>query len=172
MAMAYVVVLVLLRLTQAIDRGDMCVVRGLANATCAVPFKDGYSAGTDEVSVNTFADYASAFSTFSFALTTHTALPPILQEMRSPTNKRSSIVILAMCWLPFTLYMLVGMGGYLQFGSRQCPVITNAYVDDRAMQIAQIFVIVCVTGGHPIQTFQARISLDALLSLHTWLFTK
>ena len=45
-------------------------------------------------------------------------------------------------------------------------------MDDRAMQVAQVFVILCVTGGHPIQTFQARISFDALLSLHTWLFTK
>ena len=65
---------------------------------------------------------------------------------------------------------------------RTCPVIQltiliplpdgfQAYVDDRAMQIAQVFVILCVTGGHPVQTFQARISFEALFGTHTWLFT-
>ena len=55
--------------------------------------------------------------------------------MKNPSNKRSSIVIIAMCWFSFFLYMIVGIAGYLQFGNRQCPLITNAYVDDRAMQV-------------------------------------
>ena len=55
---------------------DVCAVadsRDFPNATCAAAFVQ--SDGVED----SFVDYASAFSTFSFAFTTHTALPPILQ---------------------------------------------------------------------------------------------
>eukprot|EP00038_Savillea_parva_P010771 m.192665 g.192665 ORF g.192665 m.192665 type:complete len:512 (-) comp18715_c0_seq1:58-1593(-) len=165
MAITYVVVVVIVRLFEEVDSNAPdapCVLPGLnLDGTCAEAVRRDA----------TFTDYASAISAFSFALTTHTSLPPIVSELDRPTSKRIKILINALVWFSFTLYLITGIAGYLLFGSRQCPLVSNAFSrDDRLMQAGQLAVVLSVTGGHPVQTFQARVSFDRLFRVERWLF--
>ena len=101
--------------------GPVCQVGDFPNGVCA-------TGGPPPTA--TFIDFASAFSAFSFALTTHTSLPPILTELERPTPTRSGIIINAMTWFSSFLYIVTGAAGYLLFGNKQCPVITNAFGDN------------------------------------------
>mmetsp|Transcript_3255 Transcript_3255/g.7974 ORF Transcript_3255/g.7974 Transcript_3255/m.7974 type:complete len:510 (-) Transcript_3255:165-1694(-) len=165
LAMCYVVVVIIIRMAEEVRPGDNespCVLPTLniTGASCAQPVQSDAS----------FMDYASAISTFSFALTTHTSIPPIVSELDRPTGRRVSTMLHALVWFSFGLYLLVGICGYLLFGSRQCPVVSNAFSpDDRLVQAGQIAVILSVTGGYPVQTFQARVSFDRMCRVNQWI---
>eukprot|EP00035_Acanthoeca_spectabilis_P035908 m.36780 g.36780 ORF g.36780 m.36780 type:complete len:499 (+) comp7613_c0_seq1:184-1680(+) len=166
-AMVYVVVVLVYRMFGELHTSvpdSPCVLPGLNltvnGATCAEPV----------VADASFMDYASALSTFSFALTTHTSIPPIVSELDRPTHGRVNKLIHALVWFSFALYLIAGVCGYLLFGSRQCPLVTNAFSeDDRLMQAGQMAVVLSVTGGYPIQTFQARVSFDRMIRIDRWL---
>eukprot|EP00041_Stephanoeca_diplocostata_P012071 m.201183 g.201183 ORF g.201183 m.201183 type:complete len:602 (-) comp18797_c0_seq3:111-1916(-) len=167
-AMCYVVVVVIVRLFNAMHDSstmqDPCLVHAYPDAECAVPWKPRGSS---------FMTYASAISTFSFSLTTHTALPPILNELERPSPRRVGIVIHSLVWFSFLLYLVTGLAGYFLFGSRQCPLISNAFdTSDRFIQGGQLFVVACVTGGFPVQAFQCILSFRHLLKVDSWLFVR
>lgn len=130
-AMCYVVAMVIVRMFEAMRDSptmqDPCLVHAYADAECAVPWSPRGSS---------FMTYASAISTFSFSLTTHTALPPILNELERPSPRRAGIVIHALVWFSFVLYLVTALAGYFLFGSRQCPLISNAFdTSDRFIQV-------------------------------------
>lgn len=137
-AMCYVVIVVVVRMFEALSKGSVCLIED-PDVECATLFHPRDS---------TFMDYASAVSAFSFALTTHTALPPILSELNRPSPKRVSIVIHSMVWFCYFMYVVTGIAGYLLFGSRVCPLISNSFhKTDRFIQAGQASVVVTIADS-------------------------
>ena len=61
------------------------------------------------------------------------------------------------------LYAVAAVMGYLQFTNWSCANISEAYADDVWVFVGQIGVVLCITGGHPVNMFPLKIAVDKLL---------
>lgn len=61
------------------------------------------------------------------------------------------------------LYAVAAVMGYLQFTNWSCANISEAYADDTWVFVGQIGVVLCITGGHPVNMFPLKIAVDKLL---------
>ena len=120
-------------------------------ASCAWPRQD----------IN--AELFDSFSTFSFALASHGIVAVVRGELVNPTGRRFATVLLPCVTLIALLYAVAGVMGYLQFTNWTCPNISEAYTDDDFVFVGQIGVVLCITGGHPVNMFPLKIAIDKLL---------
>ena len=60
----------------------------------------------------------SSFSTFLFALATHTVIPQVVVELIEPSTPRIAGVMGGVCVGSLALYLTVGLTGYLMFGAK------------------------------------------------------
>ena len=81
----------------------------------------------------------------------------------NPTGRRFATVLLPCVTLIAVLYAVAGVMGYLQFTNWTCPNISEAYTDDDFVFVGQIGVVLCITGGHPVNMFPLKIAIDKLL---------
>lgn len=104
-AMMFVVIAVITKAAVETESGDVCMVKStdpnIQNCGQALPPRS-----------TSFMQFANAFSAFSFAFTTHTAIPPILAELKDASAKRSMNVIVVITWFSFAVYLSLGLAGY------------------------------------------------------------
>lgn len=60
------------------------------------------------------------------------------------------------------LYAVAAVMGYLQFTNWSCANVSEAYTDDNWVFVGQIGVVLCITGGHPVNMFPLKIAVDKL----------
>lgn len=72
------------------------------------------------------------------------------------------MVILPCMVVVTLLYAVAAVMGYLQFTNWSCANISEAYSDDMWVFVGQIGVVLCITGGHPVNMFPLKIAVDKL----------
>eukprot|EP00659_Diplonema_papillatum_P021340 gene21340-32817_t len=99
----------------------------------------------------------------TFAYAPHITLVHIYDEMRNPTESRVRQWLTASygsCWL---LYACVGSFGYYTFyGDTHGNVLLNHEVDDIAVTIGRLCVVISVLAGFPCLAGPAVVALDRL----------
>lgn len=153
--------------------GVVGCVDGTEDACCIV-------SGTDEVCCDAQTDAAgitpwggsvpaiwdedifSSFSTFLFALATHTVIPQIVVELIEPSTPRLAVVMGGVTVGSLTLYLLVGLTGYLMFGTCVCDNISLSFGPSIFVAVGQGFVIASVSTGYATLCWPCR---DAILDL-------
>ena len=83
-------------------------------------------------------------------------------ELVNPTGTRFAMVILPCMVVVTLLYAVAAVMGYLQFTNWSCANISEAYSDDVWVFVGQIGVVLCITGGHPVNMFPLKIAVDKL----------
>jgi amino acid permease len=140
-----------------------CVVSGTDEVCCdaqteaagIAPWKGAVPAILDE---NVF----SSFSTFLFALATHTVIPQVIVELIEPSTPRIAGVMGGVCVGSLTLYLVVGLTGYLMFGTCVCDNISLSFGPSVLVAVGQGFVIASVSTGYATLCWPCR---DAILDL-------
>ena len=84
-------------------------------------------------------------------------------ELIRPTAKRFYCVLWPCMSFFFLLYCLTGIMGYVTFTDWVCSNVADAFADDVFVTLGQAGVIVCITGGHPVNMFPLKLAIDKLL---------
>lgn len=104
----------------------------------------------------------SSFSTFLFALATHTVIPQVVVELVEPSTPRIAGVMGGVCVGSLILYLVVGLTGYLMFGTCVCDNISLSFGPSILVAVGQGFVITSVSTGYATLCWPCR---DAILDL-------
>jgi len=115
---------------------------------------------------NINSELFDSFATFSFALAGHGIVAVVRGELVNPTGARFAMVALPCMLVVTLLYAVAAVMGYLQFTNWSCANVSEAYSDDVWVFVGQIGVVLCITGGHPVNMFPLKIAVDKLLFFH------
>ena len=115
---------------------------------------------------NINSELFDSFATFSFALAGHGIVAVVRGELVNPTGARFAMVALPCMLVVTLLYAVAAVMGYLQFTNWSCANVSEAYSDDVWVFVGQIGVVLCITGGHPVNMFPLKITVDKLLFFH------
>lgn len=105
----------------------------------------------------------ASLSTFSFAFTVHTVLPPIHEEMARPTGRRGTILVTVTCLTVSLFYGTTMLFGYLQFGPAVCANMTETFGGDKLMALGRLGIVISVIAGFPMMMSPLRQSVHQLL---------
>jgi len=108
-------------------------------------------------------EFFNAFATYCFAYSTHGNMVVILSELKNPTRKRGIMCFAGLIAYASSIYPVMANLGYGQFTDRTCSNIIQSYSDDALLVVARVGVLVCVTGGHPVNGFPLKVSTECLL---------
>ncbi|KAF2085467.1 hypothetical protein K490DRAFT_46448 [Saccharata proteae CBS 121410] len=116
----------------------------------------------------TWAGPVSALAVFPvivFAYTCHQNMFSILNEISNNSHFRTSSVVVASIGLACSLYILVGITGYLSYGDNVGGNIVSMYAPSVPSTIGRLAIVVLVMFSYPLQVHPCRASVDAVI---TW----
>ena len=76
---------------------------------------------------------------------------------------RCPFIFAAMIYYASMIYPIMVNMGYLQLTDRVCANIIQSYTGDALFFAACIGVLICVTGGHPVNGFPLQVSTECIL---------
>eukprot|EP01094_Clydonella_sp_ATCC50884_P008936 TRINITY_DN18477_c0_g1_i1.p1 TRINITY_DN18477_c0_g1~~TRINITY_DN18477_c0_g1_i1.p1 ORF type:complete len:478 (-),score=136.09 TRINITY_DN18477_c0_g1_i1:172-1605(-) len=103
------------------------------------------------------------FPIFVFGYTCHQNLLPIFNELRDPVPSRMGRVIAFSVSTCTTVYLAVGILGYLTYGEYVTSNIINDYPDDVIVSFGRVAITALVIFSYPLQSFPLRSSLDKMV---------
>ncbi|KAF4621885.1 hypothetical protein G7Y89_g14460 [Cudoniella acicularis] len=104
-----------------------------------------------------------SFPVIVFAYTCHQNMFSILNEIKDNTHKNTTSVIFASIGSAASIYVLVGITGYLSFGNSVLGNIVGMYIPSTASTIAKAAIVILVMFSYPLQVHPCRASVDAVL---------
>ncbi|KAH8647428.1 transmembrane amino acid transporter protein-domain-containing protein [Tricladium varicosporioides] len=104
-----------------------------------------------------------SFPVIVFAYTCHQNMFSILNEIKDNSHRNTTSVIAASIGSAASIYVLVGITGYLSFGDSVLGNIVGMYVPSTASTIAKAAIVVLVMFSYPLQVHPCRASVDAVL---------
>ena len=104
----------------------------------------------------------ASFSTFLFAFLTHTMIPQVVAELIEPSTPRLAMMMGGVLGGSMSLYLFVGLTGYLMFGTCVCDNISVSFGPNVYVAIGQGFVVTSVCCGYATLAWPCR---DAILEL-------
>lgn len=115
-----------------------------------------------------FVDHSTGFSgtiiTMSIMMYAYTCRPNVFTiygELLSPTPKTMSTVVSRSFMLSSSVYVMIGVSGWLHYGSTvQSDILRNIDIsNDYLMAIAQLGLAISITLAYPLNVFPARTSI-------------
>ncbi|OJD31324.1 amino acid transporter [Diplodia corticola] len=130
-------------------------------------FKGDTMADRGEVHVIAWSGPVAALSVFPvvvFAYTCHQNMFSILNEIFDNSHFRTTSVVSASIGLACSLYILVGITGYLSYGDKVGGNIVSMYAPSVASTIGRLAIVILVMFSYPLQVHPCRASIDAVVS--------
>ncbi|KAK5109132.1 hypothetical protein LTR62_007494 [Meristemomyces frigidus] len=104
----------------------------------------------------------SSFPVIVFAYTCHQNMFSILNEIKDPSPRSTTSVVMASIGSAASIYILVAVTGYLSFGDNILGNIVAQYTPSVASTIGRAAIVVLVMFSYPLQVHPCRASLDAV----------
>ncbi|KAI9698558.1 MAG: hypothetical protein M1820_007448 [Bogoriella megaspora] len=104
----------------------------------------------------------ASFPVIVFAYTCHQNMFSILNEIANNSRARTTAVVTASIGIACTIYILVGITGYLSFGDKVSSNIVSDYTPSVASTIGRAAIVVLVMFSYPLQVHPCRASVDAV----------
>jgi len=105
-----------------------------------------------------------AFGTLTLAYACQSTTPIIVSDMQRPTRGRIAATYALALGLAMSLYLAVGLAGYVTFGPEVDPDILNGYPNSPIVLAARLGIAVVVIFSFPMTVFAARISIGTLIT--------
>ncbi|CCH47131.1 Vacuolar amino acid transporter 5 [Wickerhamomyces ciferrii] len=105
----------------------------------------------------------ASFPIFVFAYTCHQNMFSLVNELDDKSNKNINKVIGSAIGIAMTLYILVGVTGYLSFGDNVEPNVIVGYSHAISSTIGRIAIVILVMLSFPLQCHPARASINHIL---------
>jgi len=100
---------------------------------------------------------------FVFAFTCHQNLFSVYEEIETPTVPRMNIVITQSIGISAAVYQVVGILGYLTFGSSVLPNVILNYASGRLVLGGRIFLVILQVCSYPLLSHPCRHCLNEVL---------
>jgi amino acid permease len=91
------------------------------------------------------------------------AMIPIVRELKDPTPRRKALVAMGAMGIALTMFLIVGICGYLTFGSTVDSDILLSYPTSVIVNVCRVGIIIDVLTSYPLLMFVTRISIKNLL---------
>lgn len=122
----------------------------------------------DKGPVRVFKPYSissifASFPIFVFAYTCHQNMFSLVNELEDKSNKNINKVIVSAIGIAMTLYVLVGLTGYLSFGDNVEPNVIVGYSHAISSTIGRIAIAILVMLSYPLQCHPARASINHII---------
>ncbi len=105
----------------------------------------------------------SAFPIFVFAYTCHQNMFTFANELNNPTQQRILRFLITSLSIACSLYIVVGLSGYLSFGSNITGNIISLYRSNAWTTMGRLAMVVLVTLSFPLQCHPARASINNII---------
>jgi amino acid permease len=151
-----------LRRIQFLSYSSLLSILSACFVVLAVAIKSiqGITTGTLPGSValiGSFERGVSAFPIICFSLTSHVTLLPMIQEMKSPSVKKVSIVGALNVTICVMMYMTIAVFGYVLFIDNTQDNILNSFdKGDVLILIAKVFITFVVILSYPLFLYATR----------------
>ncbi|KAF2139035.1 uncharacterized protein K452DRAFT_255084 [Aplosporella prunicola CBS 121167] len=106
----------------------------------------------------------SVFPVIVFAYTCHQNMFSILNEIFDNSHFRTTSVVGASIGLACSLYILVGITGYLSYGENVGGNIVSMYTPSAFSTIGRLAIVILVMFSYPLQVHPCRASIDAVVN--------
>ncbi|KAF2716162.1 hypothetical protein K431DRAFT_235977 [Polychaeton citri CBS 116435] len=114
------------------------------------------------VQPGSFTSVLQVFPVIVFAYTCHQNMFSILNEIKNPTQFRTTSVVTTSIGSAASIYCLVAITGYLSFGDNILGNIVAQYIPSVASTIGRLAIVILVGLSYPLQVHPCRASLDAV----------
>jgi amino acid permease len=111
---------------------------------------------------STSAIFAS-FPIFVFAYTCHQNMFSLVNELEDKSGKVINKVIGTAIGTAMTLYVIVGVTGYLTFGDNVQPNVIVGYPQTVSSTVGRIAIVILVMLSYPLQCHPARASINHIM---------
>lgn len=110
-----------------------------------------------------FVSVISAFPIFVFAYTCHQNMFSLINELNDKSTRNINKVIFSAIGTALTLYVCVGVSGYLTFGDHVSGNIIAMYPHSKSSTIGRIAIVVLVMLSYPLQCHPCRASVNHVI---------
>jgi len=105
----------------------------------------------------------ASFPIFVFAYTCHQNMFSLVNELEDKSSKNINRVIGSAIGIAMSLYILVGLTGYLSFGDNVEPNVIVGYSHAISSTIGRIAIVILVMLSYPLQCHPARASINHII---------
>ncbi|BFZ65387.1 hypothetical protein YB2330_006553 [Saitoella coloradoensis] len=106
----------------------------------------------------------SALPVFVFANTCHQNIFSIINELALPTQRRVNTTIALSIGTSTSLYLLVGITGYLSYGDNVAGNIISMYSGGLGLTFGRLAIVVLFLFSYALQAHPCRASLDKVIT--------
>lgn len=122
----------------------------------------------DKGPVRVFKPYSissifASFPIFVFAYTCHQNMFSLVNELEDKSSKNINKVIVSAIGVAMTLYVIVGLTGYLSFGDNVEPNVIVGYSHAISSTVGRIAIVILVMLSYPLQCHPARASINHII---------
>ncbi|CDR37800.1 CYFA0S01e17480g1_1 [Cyberlindnera fabianii] len=122
----------------------------------------------DKGPVRIFKPYSAtsiltSFPIVVFGYTCHQNMFTLINELNSQSGKIVNKVIFTAIGIAMSLYILVGLTGYISFGDKVGPNIIVGYTKSLSSTIGRVAIVILVMLSYPLQCHPARLSVGHII---------
>lgn len=105
----------------------------------------------------------ASFPIFVFAYTCHQNMFSLVNELENKSGKVINKVISCAIGIAMTLYIIVGLTGYLSFGDNVQPNVIVGYPQTTSATVGRVAIVILVMLSYPLQCHPARASINHIM---------
>ncbi|CAM9024623.1 unnamed protein product [Wickerhamomyces anomalus] len=111
----------------------------------------------------TISSIFASFPIFVFAYTCHQNMFSLVNELEDKSSRNINKVIGSAIGIAMSLYIVVGLTGYLSFGDNVEPNVIVGYSHAISSTIGRIAIVILVMLSYPLQCHPARASINHII---------